>query len=124
MGKGGDGGGGGRNSYAAVARSSKLGLCLEMTISDLLDLAFLPSGCSGTACIAFCIGNKAFLIYNLVRPYGRKFVTKVSFELQVFSRSEESKVCLWDAYFEVPHRTLYFGMKKVFVGVSSCLRIE
>lgn len=44
---GGGGGGGCRNSDAAVVRSSKLGRCLEMKISDLLDLASLPAGCSG-----------------------------------------------------------------------------
>jgi hypothetical protein len=49
----GGGGGGGQNSDAAIVRSSKLDRCLEMKISDLLDLA---------SCIPFYIGNKAFLI--------------------------------------------------------------
>ena len=41
------GGGGGRNSDATIVKSSKLGRCLEMKFSDLVDLASLPSGCSG-----------------------------------------------------------------------------
>jgi hypothetical protein len=36
-----------RNSDATIVRSSKLGRCLEMKILDLVDLASLPSGCTG-----------------------------------------------------------------------------
>ena len=39
-----DVGGGGRNSDGTIFRSSKLGRCLEMKSSDLLDLAPLPPG--------------------------------------------------------------------------------
>jgi hypothetical protein len=42
---------GGRKRDAAIVRPSKLDRCLEMKISDVLDLAHLPSGDHGESCI-------------------------------------------------------------------------
>jgi hypothetical protein len=67
-------------------RSLKLSRCLEMNISELLDLAPLPSGDIGESCIPFFIEDGAFPIK---KNLANEDMLQKCFELQVYWRSEE-----------------------------------
>jgi len=68
------------------------------------DLAPLTSDDSSEPFPHFFVGHEAFQLQkNLMRLYSWRCLTKACFQLQAFLRLEECQVCLWDAYFKVPH---------------------